>query len=54
MILAKRGASYFSFSAKMSQVLKRDAERAQRVQDNLMNNQYNIEAEAKLRRKLNV
>jgi hypothetical protein len=44
--------SWLSFSAKMGQVLKRDAERAARVQQNVMENNYAIEAEAKLRQRL--
>lgn len=33
-----------SFSAKMSQIVKRDIERVHRVQENVMNHQYSIEA----------
>lgn len=38
----------------MSEIVKRDTERAQRVQQKLINNQYAIEAEAKLRQKFSV
>ena len=40
MIALKRAKSWFSFSAKMSQIVKRDQQRAQRVQENI--NQYAI------------
>jgi len=42
MLLVPRLVQKFSFSAKMSQILKRDIERAQRVQNNVMNQQYAI------------
>lgn len=38
----------------MSEIVKRDIERAQRVQENVMNNKYAIEAEARLRQKLTI
>ena len=44
MILLKKSRSWFSFSAKMSQILKRDQERAERVQAKIMNNEYAVEA----------
>ena len=45
---------WVSFSAKMSQVVKRDQERVQRVHSNIIDHQYAIEAEAKLRQKITV
>lgn len=44
MLLLKKSVSCFSFAAKMSEIVKRDIERAQRVQENVMNNKYAIEA----------
>lgn len=54
MLLISKTFSRFSFAAKMSEIVKRDTERAQRVQQKLINNQYAIEAEAKLRQKFSV
>lgn len=54
MFILKKSLSRFSFAAKMSEILKRDIERAQRVQENVMNNNYTIEAEAKLRQKVTI
>lgn len=54
ILLLRRSFSPFSFAAKMSEIVKRDIERAQRVQANVMNNKYAIEAEAKLRQKVSI
>lgn len=54
MLLITKTITRFSFAAKMSEVLKRDIQRAQRVQENVLNNNYAIQAEAKLRQKVSI
>lgn len=54
MHLARTLSSRISFVAKMSENIKKDMLRAQRVQDNVLSNQYTVEMEAKLRSRVTV
>ena len=54
MIALRKITSGFSFAAKMSQIVRRDAERAKRIQENVIEHQYAVEMEAKIRQRMSV